>query len=691
MTNGPTVLVLLDSIMSRNLAPPSSLENRAKRQSKARASVDNSPPEFHFLLDLACTIAADSGGDVRLISVIEAAPDESLSLSALAAQLRRSEIAGWTRVSAKALSEGLATGDDYTAGEHFSLPDIQPMVGVATSGGYWHEIRDIVQKQVCTLVIAAWTLSGAAIDGATVLQHDLACDILVVQPKLLPGEQSARAVAHHLRGVKALVPARGGPHARLAVQTAAALATQRKAEIALLHVMQQDLPERQRIREERPFAALLEQANLAETTRTIWAVSRSISDAILDQARDYDLLLLGAPALGPENEFSLGPVATAVLEQADATVIIVKTAAPAEPAIRALLQNPALDHDLSAEALSLIVDKWFAENTFNAEEYSDLDQLVRLKRQRGATISLGLPTLNEEATIGNIITTLKQALMDNVPLLDEIVVIDSGSTDKTRELAHSLGVPVVIHQDVLPEAGPPLHGKGEALWKSLDALKGDLIAWVDTDVTNMHPRFVYGLIGPLLHEPHLAYVKGYYHRPIKVGDKLEHEGGGRVTELTVRPLFNLFFPMLSGFVQPLAGEYAGRREALEQLPFFSGYGVETGLLIDLLGQYGLSAIGQVNLGERIHRNQSLSNLSLMAFSLVQVIINRLEEQARVHLIKDVNRSMKLIRFTPDQLSLDVRHLSDIERPPINTLLSYRSARASFLMQRTAQSAVSTRE
>jgi glucosyl-3-phosphoglycerate synthase len=482
-----------------------------------------------------------------------------------------------------------------------------------------------------------------------------------------------------------LVPARGGPHARLAVRTAAALVTHRDAELALLHVLQQDLSERERVREERPFTALLEEVRLHKTTETIWTVSRSISDAILQQSKEYDILLLGAPALGPGEEFSLGRVATAILERSDAAVIVVKTATPAEPAIRALLQNPALDHDLTTEALSLVVDKWFAENTFNAEEYNDLERLVHLKRQRGTTISLGLPTLNEEATIGEVITTLKGALLDDVPLLDEIVVIDSSSTDRTREIARSLGVPVMVHQEILPEAGEPLHGKGEALWKSLHVLKGDIIAWVDTDVTNMHPRFVYGLIGPLLQEPHLAYVKGYYHRPIKIGDKLEHEGGGRVTELTVRPLFNLFFPMLSGFVQPLAGEYAGRREVLEQLPFFSGYGVETGLLIDLLEQYGLSAMGQVNLGQRIHRNQNLANLSLMAFSLVQVILSRLEEQARVNLIEDVNRSMKLIRFTPDQLSLEVRQLSDVERPPIRTVPAYRRARASAQsqIQRTA--------
>jgi glycosyltransferase involved in cell wall biosynthesis len=264
--------------------------------------------------------------------------------------------------------------------------------------------------------------------------------------------------------------------------------------------------------------------------------------------------------------------------------------------------------------------------------------------------------------------------MDRIPLVDELVVIDSNSTDKTREIAQSMGIPVHIHQSTLPEAGEPLDGKGEALWKSLHVLKGDIIAWVDTDVTNMHPQFVYGLIGPLLMEPRLGYVKGYYHRPIRTEGKMDEEGGGRVTELTVRPLLNLFFPLLSGVVQPLAGEYAGRREVLEQLPFFSGYGVETGLLIDLLERYGLNSIGQVNLEKRVHRNRPLQDLSLTAFAIVQVILTRLEGRARITLLEEVNRSMKLIRFEKDHLSLEVRRVRDRERPPIITIPEYLSNR-----------------
>jgi glucosyl-3-phosphoglycerate synthase len=545
------------------------------------------------------------------------------------------------------------------------------VINVAAAGTYWQEVATTAQEQEASLLIAGWTTRGTVTDGAQVLRHDLPCDTAVVRPASAPERHSAPGHAQRI-----LLPARGGPHATLALRIAGALVGERGGEMTLLHVLQQDLSERQRAREERPFTIMLAQAGLPATTRQIWEVGRAVPDTILQQAGGYDLLLMGAPVAGIESEGGLGRVASTVLRHAEATVMVVKTAAPAAPAIRAMLHGrDETGPDLTPATLSLMVDKWFAENTFNAEDYANLNELLELKRQRGVTISLGLPTLNEEETIGEIIAVLKTALMDEVPLLDEIVVIDSASTDRTREIAQSLGVPVVVHQEVLPEAGPPLRGKGEALWKSLAVLKGDLIAWVDTDVSNMHPRFVYGLIGPLLQEPRIAYVKGYYHRPIKVGDTLQHEGGGRVTELTVRPLFNLFFPLLSGLVQPLAGEYAGRREVLERLPFFSGYGVETGLLIDLLEEYGLSAIGQVSLGERVHRNQSLANLSLMAFALVDVILSRLEEQSRVHLIQDVNRSMKLIRFAPGQLSLEVREVHDIERPPIRTIPAYRKARA----------------
>jgi hypothetical protein len=323
-----------------------------------------------------------------------------------------------------------------------------------------------------------------------------------------------------------------------------------------------------------------------------------------------------------------------------------------------------------------VVEQWLVRNSFDAREFSDRHALLSLKRAQGVTISLGLPALNEEATIGREIEVLRQTLVTEVPLLDEIVVIDGGSDDGTTALARRLGIPTYRHADILPEQGTH-PGKGEALWKSLHVLRGDLIVWVDSDIRNIHPKFVYGLVGPLLREPRLAYVKGFYRRPIRIGNRQYDDGGGRVTELTARPLLNLFFPELSGLVQPLAGEYAGRREVLEQLPFFTGYGVEIGLLIDALARFGLHRIGQVNLGSRVHRNRELPSLSIMAFAIVQTVMTRLGESAGAPIAGLMHRAMKLVN-TDDPVSFRVHLVQEHERPPIITVPAYRHKRAPAL-------------
>jgi glucosyl-3-phosphoglycerate synthase len=233
---------------------------------------------------------------------------------------------------------------------------------------------------------------------------------------------------------------------------------------------------------------------------------------------------------------------------------------------------------------------------------------------------------------------------------------------------------VYKHPEILAEQVGSQRGKGEALWKSLHVLKGDLIAWVDTDITNIHPRFIYGLLGPLLKRPNIQYVKGFYQRPIKVGDTLQAFGGGRVTELVARPLLNLFYPELSGIIQPLSGEYAGRRTALETLPFFSGYGVETGLLIDMLNLCGLDCIAQADLEERVHHNQPLVGLSKMSFAILQVFIARLESRYDVRLLEHANKTMKLIAYEPDRFALDVEAITDVERPAMVSIPAYAERR-----------------
>jgi glucosyl-3-phosphoglycerate synthase len=628
-----------------------------------------------FLLRLASLLASGWSGRVLVLKVLAVPEGESLSAYSTQTQTVRRKLERETL-------EALAGTKEQTYGF------ITPVVRVARESKVGQEARSFLESEAGSLLLLTMDGTGSRRGlrvpagcewlGRT-LRKPLPCDLAWVR---LPqaGYVGDAPTAPFQPGMRVLLPVRGGPQAELAVQLSEALAEAMRSQAAVLHILQGGMPERERASEEAPFNELLAHLRGGRATneinppplplRHIYATSDNPVATIGKTAGSYDLVIMGA---GGGEGADIGPLTYKVADVSKPAMVLVKTRQLVGPAIRAARKR-ARPHALHPEALSLIVDKWFAENTFHANEFSDLDRLMEIKRQRGVTISVGLPALNEETTIGEVIRVLKESLMERVPLVDELVVIDSNSTDRTREIAEALGVPVHIHQQILPEAGEPLEGKGETLWKSLHVLKGDIIAWVDTDVTNMHPQFVYGLIGPLLREPRIGYVKGYYHRPIRTEGRLEEEGGGRVTELTVRPLLNLFFPLLSGVVQPLAGEYAGRREVLEQLPFFSGYGVETGLLIDLLERYGLNSIGQVNLEKRVHRNRPLVDLSLTAFAIVQVILSRLEDRAKITLLEEVNRSMKVIRFEKDHLSLEVRRVRDRERPPIVSVPAYLAGR-----------------
>ncbi|MBL8056491.1 MAG: glucosyl-3-phosphoglycerate synthase, partial [Anaerolineales bacterium] len=454
---------------------------------------------------------------------------------------------------------------------------------------------------------------------------------------------------------RVLVPVRGGPYAELAVRLGLSL---RPKHLRALHVQLNGSTDA-------PFRGL---AQVLRNLPEVHLESITTDDAartILAAAAEADVVVLGATAHPTQDLNSLGVVADRVLRESPAAVLVAKTRRP--------MSTTLLDESVGAQAISILVDKWFAENTFHADEFADLRRLLALKREQGLTISLALPALNEEATVGKVIRTVKRALMDKVPLLDEIVLIDSNSTDRTRAIAKRLGVPVYIHQELLPELGAR-RGKGEALWKSLLVTHGDIVAWIDTDIVNIHPRFVYGILGPLLVNPAVQFVKGFYRRPLRVGDKVQAGGGGRVTELTARPLLNLFYPELSGVIQPLSGEYAGRRGALEQAAFFSGYGVETGLLIDVCERCGVGAIAQVDLLERVHHNQELEALSKMSFAIIQTVLRKLERRYERAIIEDVNKTMKLIRYDAGGYFLDVDEIAERERPPMAELPEYRASR-----------------
>ena len=483
-----------------------------------------------------------------------------------------------------------------------------------------------------------------------------------------------------------LVPVRGGPHAELAMRLARDLGKRFGAQVVVLHVVPKGIGERALHREQLALDRFVAEHRGGRKVIGLLRESSSVREAILREASNHQLVVMGASAnpstVTPDGRFLFGVVAEAVASRAKPTVVVVKT--KQELAVSTFDALRAAEGSLAAadafvedsRALPTVVDRWFAENTFHASEFRDVAKLVELKEKQGLTISLGLPALNEEKTIGLVIKRVKAALMDRVPLLDQLVVIDSDSTDRTREIAAELGVPVVRHSRILPETGSFV-GKGEALWKSLHVLDGDIVAWIDTDIRNIQPRFVHGLLGPLLREPRIQYVKGFYRRPIRQGVTLFAEGGGRVTELMARPLINLFFPELSGIIQPLSGEYAGRRTLLESVPFFTGYGVEIGLLIDIAESAGLSAIGQVDLERRIHRNQPLANLSQMSFTILQAAISKLEERHRIELLTEVGRGMKVIGQEKDRFNLEVREVADSLRPPMRSVPAYQERRRSL--------------
>ena len=315
-------------------------------------------------------------------------------------------------------------------------------------------------------------------------------------------------------------------------------------------------------------------------------------------------------------------------------------------------------------------NNWLEKNTFHYSEFSDLYRLVEEKQKKNLKISLCLPTLNEEKTIAKEIIILKSELMSRYPLVDELIVIDSGSTDNTLEIAGSFGAEVYIANEILPNLDQ-FKGKGENLWKALYITKGDIIVYIDADIKNIHHRFAYGLIGPLLLDDKIKYVKAFYDRPISIGkNKIRPTGGGRVTELVIRPLFSLFFPELTQIIQPLSGEYAGFREIFDKIPFPIGYGVETSMILDIYDKWGLDVIAQVDLDRRIHRNQDTKALGRMAFAILKTFINRQRRSGLIDLKEELFDEIIQYNLVDNKYHPAAKQIIGLERPPMITIPEY---------------------
>ena len=298
----------------------------------------------------------------------------------------------------------------------------------------------------------------------------------------------------------------------------------------------------------------------------------------------------------------------------------------------------------------------------------NLADLVEAKHSLGHTISVCLPARDEAATIGDIVRKLRERLVDSASvdrggLVDEIVVLDDGSTDATAALARAAGATVVAEAAVLPEAGPG-SGKGNALWKSLHACRGDLLCWLDADLRNFDADSVIRLLEPLIADAGTVLVKATYARSFEGAPT----GGGRVTELVARPLVSLLFPKLADIMQPLGGEYAARRDALEVLPFVEGWGVELGLLVDIVERFGRDAVAQVDLGTREHRNRPVDELAAQSLAIIATALRRAD------LMHFDEPALELLRYDLAG-NLEAEQVEIRERPPIITMAAYRACHA----------------
>jgi nucleotide-binding universal stress UspA family protein len=586
------------------------------------------PERDRAVVDLAVALAA--GEELILVSAIEVPEGDTLaSVQPDARRLRRTLD---QLVPANARARTLVT--------------------VARQG--WQAIQETVANERPDLLLLSWRRPGWDLLGTTIedVLRNPPCDIAVVKGPLS-------------RARRMLVPVRGGRYADLAAKVAIGWARAKGGSVTLLHV-------RTPGRRTPTLYQLLGERALDDRVDRLVTRTGDPAEVINEELAEHDAIAFGATGR-KDQEDPLGPVGQAIVANARAAVIV-RTATPFSQNLALPLLTLPADRAERSKVVGEIVDKWFVQNTFSSSEFADLRRLLEAKERQNLRISVGLPTLNEEATVRRVIRAIRSRLMERIPLVDEIAVIDSDSDDQTREIAREEGVPVHVLGDILPDYGAR-RGKGEALWKSLHVLTGDLVVWIDTDVTDTHPKFVYGILGPLLLRPDVQFVKAFYQRPLRIGAEVLASGGGRVTELSARPILNLFFPELSGMVQPLSGEQGGRRALLEQLPFFTGYGVETGLLIDTLLRAGLGALAQVDMKQRIHRNQDLLSLSKMSFQILQVALKRVGEAHGERIWEEANATLKLITQTEGgKLHLEMHDIEISELPPMATIPEYITAR-----------------
>ncbi|HET9894194.1 MAG TPA: glucosyl-3-phosphoglycerate synthase [Streptosporangiaceae bacterium] len=325
---------------------------------------------------------------------------------------------------------------------------------------------------------------------------------------------------------------------------------------------------------------------------------------------------------------------------------------------------------------------WFRSHSFHYSDFGNASELGEIKRDRGVTVSLILPTRNVAETIASVLDEVNDLRHPDIGLIDQVIVVDADSTDGTAEIAHGYDAEVYSENALMPEYGP-VHGKGDAMWRGLSVATGDIIAFADTDTGNFCKQLVTGVVGCLVARPELRFVKAAYRRPYTQESLSVPDGGGRVTELACKPALNLLFPELAGFVQPLAGEFGGARDVLYSIPFFSGYAVEVGMLIDVLDACGLSAMAQVDAGMRKNRHQDLGNLSRMGYAVLRAVLTRATQRRLLGAELPVNgwtesEAASYLHAVAAAQGVQLEEYAEImiERPPMLTALLDRPRLAS---------------
>lgn len=492
-------------------------------------------------------------------------------------------------------------------------------------------VRSAIADERADALLLGW---NAGETDVLALIADPPCDTLVCRPHS----------GSRLRRV--LLAVRGGPYAELALEVGLNIGRPAGAELTLMHIERPEAEGPSREREQRLFQELLLRCSEYRRVNVLTLTADDPAEAILAEAANHDLLILGAGIRPDDSHAGLGPVPERVLAKSVGGTIVVKAGNPVDPTI---FEPPA-------PSIDLVVNRWFTNNTFHCREFNDLAGLVAVKERLGLSVSLAIMATGNSEGLPGLVENVRGELQERNSLLDEIAVF--AVDDEAQLPLQDLGVPV------LPATGDDAGGPGRALWQSLRELRGDIVAWIDGDVRNSHARMVYGVVGPLLLHERLQYVKGFYERPLSVADAA-FGGDGRlpITELTARPLLNLFFPELSGVVEPLCREHAVRRSAIAEMPIFAGQGVEVGLLIDFLERFGLDAIAQSDLERRVGQDLSVDRVTRKAFDVIQVMINRIGRRRDVDLLSAAHQTMKLILQDGEQYHIEQVEAGERELPP----------------------------